>query len=394
MIRRALATASAVVLIAACSSTPDSEQTGQPALTPGTQAADASPLATDAAGRPFAIAEVTEFDEPWAMEFLPDGKALVTQRGGQLVLVDPASGAKTPVSGVPEVVAAGQGGLGDIVLGPNFETDRTVYLSWAEAGAGGTGAALGRATLSEGDAPALQNLTVIWRQEPKVDGNGHFSHRIAVSPDGRYLFVSSGDRQKMDPAQDLSGTLGKIVRLNLDGTPAEGNPFADRGGVSAQIWSYGHRNPLGLEFDADGNLWASEMGPRGGDELNLVAEGKNYGWPKASNGSHYNGSEIPDHAAGDGFEAPKAWWTPSISPGSLMIYDGDMFAPWKGDAFVGALSGESLIRVQLDGTSAAVAERWPMDARIREVEEGPDGAIWLLQDGGGGKLLKLTPVQG
>ena len=389
MIRRALVTVSAVALLAACSSAP--EQTGQPALTPETQAADASPLATDSSGRPFAIAEVTEFDEPWAMEFLPDGKALVTQRGGQLILVDPAMGAKTPVSGVPEVVASGQGGLGDIVLGPGFGSDRTVYLSWAEAGSGGTGAALGRATLSEGDAPALENLTVIWRQEPKVDGNGHFSHRIAVSPDGKYLFLSSGDRQKMDPAQDLSVNLGKILRLDLDGTPADGNPFADRGGVSAQIWSYGHRNPLGLEFDPDGNLWASEMGPRGGDELNLVAEGKNYGWPKASNGSHYDGGEIPDHAAGDGFEAPKAWWTPSVSPGSLMIYDGEMFAPWKGDAFIGALSGKSLIRIHLDGTDAAVAERWNMGERIREVEQGPDGAIWLLEDGAGGRLLELVP---
>lgn len=392
MIRRALALVPAVALLAACSS--PAESPGEPAFTPGGQDSGQAALATDASGRPFQIEEVTTFEQPWAMEFLPDGKALVTELGGALKRFDPTTGESVTVAGTPQVATGGQGGFGDIALAPSFEDDRTVYLTWVEAGTGGKGAVLGRAKLTEGDAPQLENLTPIWRQDPKVSGDGHFSQRIAVSPDGEHLFLSSGDRQKMDPAQDLNVTLGKIVRLNLDGTPAEGNPFADRGGASAQIWSYGHRNPLGLEFDAAGNLWSSEMGPKGGDEVNLIVEGKNYGWPNASNGSHYDGGEIPDHAEGDGFEAPKAWWTPSISPGSLMIYDGDLFGPWKGDAFVGALSGKSLIRVNLDGTNASVAERWDMGERIREVEEGPDGAIWLLQDGGGAELLKLTPVEG
>lgn len=341
---------------------------------------------------PFDIAEVAAFDEPWAMTFLPDGRALITQRGGDLMLADPAGGADpVQVQGTPEVVHEGQGGLGDIVLGPNFAQDNQVYLSWAEAGDGGSGAAVGRATLRTDGSPRLENLQVIWRQEPKVDGNGHYSHRMAFSPDGKYLFVSSGDRQKMDPAQDLGNTLGTIVRLNPDGSPAEGNPFADRGGAGAQIWSYGHRNALGLAFDAQGNLWSSEMGPRGGDELNLVQKGKNYGWPQASNGSHYSGQDIPDHTAGDGFEAPKASWNPSISPGNLMIYGGELFGPWQGDAFLGGLSGQNLVRVDLDGTNASVANEWDMDNRIREVEQGPDGAIWLLTDGGDGKLLKLIP---
>ena len=327
------------------------------------------------------------------MTFLPDGGQLITQRGGTLLLRS-ATGGITKVAGTPEVQHAGQGGLGDVVLSPRFATDRTVYLSWAEAGDGNTsGAAVGRARLvTEGTSARLDGLIVIWRQEPKVPGEGHYGHRLAFSPDGKYLFVSSGERQKFDPAQDLGVNLGKILRLNPDGTAAAGNPFADRGGVSAQLWSYGHRNPLGIAFDTAGNLWESEMGPKGGDEVNLIQPGKNYGWPKASNGSHYSGEDIPDHRAGDGFEAPKVWWHPSISPGSLMIYSGALFAPWRGDAFVGALSGEALIRVDLDGTSARKGDQWDMGARIREVEQGPDGAIYLLEDGNRGRLLRLVPL--
>ncbi len=349
------------------------------------------------AGKPgdsFTMEDVAAFDQPWAMVFLPDARALVTQRSGALLLVDPVTGSSTRVGGTPDVVVDGQGGLGDVILGPNFAMDRAVYLSWIEAGEDGgdsTGAVVGRATLRADDSPVLEDLNVIWRQEPKVSGSGHFSHRLVFSPDGRHLFVSSGDRQKFDPAQDLRNNLGTIVRLTPEGAPAAGNPITDRGAAPAQIWSYGHRNALGLAFDADGNLWSSEMGPQGGDEINLIGAGKNYGWPKASNGSHYGGADIPDHASGDGFEAPKVWWTPSVSPGSLMIYSGERFAEWKGDAFVGALSGQALIRVQLDGTNAVKADQWDMGARIREVEQGPDGALWLLTDGGDGRLLKLTP---
>ena len=332
--------------------------------------------------------EIAELDEPWAMTFLPDGRALITGRGGELTLRT-TDGQMVDVSGVPEVVHAGQGGFGDVIAAPDSEPTNTIYLSWAEAGSGGTGAAVGRATLSGGGgSAALEDLTVIWRQQPKVGGNAHYGHRLAFSPDGEYLFVSSGERQAMDPAQDLNSSLGKIVRLRPDGTAADGNPFADRGDVAAEVWSYGHRNPLGLTFDPDGNLWNSEMGPRGGDELNLVREGANYGWPEASNGSHYSGDEIPDHADGDGFEAPKAWWNPSVSPGSLMIYTGSAFPQWRGDAFLGALSGQALIRVDLDGTEAAEGDQWDLGQRVREVEQAPDGTIWLLTDEG--QVLRLT----
>lgn len=373
----ALAAFGIPALLASCSSTPPSVST------PG----------NSAAGRPFAVAPVATFDEPWAMTFLPDGSALVTERGGALLLVDPSSGSTTAVQGVPHVAVGGQGGLGDVILTPGFAHDGRIYLSWVEPGDDGTsGAVVGRATLHTDGTPRLEAVSVLWRQEPKVTGQGHFGHRLAVSPDGRYLFVSSGERQKMQPAQDKAVNLGKILRLTLDGVAAAGNPFATRGGVAAQIWSLGHRNPLGLAFDSAGNLWSSEMGPLGGDELNLILPDRNYGWPLASNGSHYSGEDIPDHRAGDGFEAPKVWWNPSISPGSLMIYSGTLFPQWRGDAFIGALSGQALIRVDLDGTSAAKADQWDMGARIREVEQGPDGAVWLLEDGAGARLLRLTPV--
>ena len=341
---------------------------------------------------PFAVEEVDTFDEPWAMAFLPGGDLLVTERSGTLHLRDGDSGERVEVDGTPEVVDAGQGGLGDVLPGPTYADDGLVYLSWAERGDGGVGAAVGRARLdTSGDRPRLEDLEVIWRQTPKTDGEGHFGHRLAFSPDGEHLFVSSGDRQLKTPAQDTSNTLGSIVRLTLDGEAAPGNPLATEGGAAAEIWSWGHRNPLGLEFAPDGTLWSSEMGPEGGDELNLVVAGSNYGWPEVSDGSDYGGGEIPDHEEGDGYAAPVRSWVPSISPGSLMVYRGDLFDDWRGDAFLGALSGEALVRVDLEGESAGDAEVFDLGERIRAVEEGPDGAIWLLEDEGAGRLLRLSP---
>lgn len=376
----------AAVLVAGCSSDPDARDAA---------AAPASTPAASAGGNPpFEVEEVDRFDDPWAMTFLPgSGDLLVTERSGTLTLRDADSGDRVEVSGVPEVEAAGQGGLGDVVAAPTFEDDQRVYLSWVEAGDGGTGAVVGRARLATGDgSAALEDLEVVWRQTPKVSGNGHFSHRIAFDPDGEHLYVSSGDRQQKTPAQDTSNTLGTIVRLTLDGEPASGNPLADEGGVSAQIWSWGHRNPLGVEFAEDGTLWSSEMGPEGGDELNVIERGGNYGWPEASNGSDYGGGDIPDHREGDGFVAPATGWTPSISPGSLMIYTGDLFPEWKGDAFLGALSGKALVRVDLDGTTAGDDERIVEGQRVRAVEQAPDGSIWLLEDEGSGRLLRLAPA--
>ena len=344
---------------------------------------------------PFVATPVAKLDEPWAMTFLPDGRMLVTEKRGRLRIVTVDGDVSEPVSGVPDVAYGGQGGLGDVVLHPDFANNNVLYLSYAEAGDGNTrGAAVARATLTLNDAGgALSDVFVIWRQDPKVSGRGHYGHRIAFSPDG-YLFISSGERQKFDPAQDMQMNLGKIIRLHDDGSVPNDNPFFDQGGVTAQIWSLGHRNPLGLAFDAEGNLWNQEMGPRHGDELNLVLRGRNYGYPIVSNGDHYSGEEIPDHDTRPEFEAPKAYWVPAISPGGLMIYSGDLFADWKGDAFIGGLSSEALIRVEFNGTDAREAERYEMGERIREEEQGPDGAIWIIEDedgGSGGRLLKLTP---
>jgi len=293
-----------------------------------------------------------------------------------------------------DVDSAGQGGLMDVVLAPDFATSKRVYFSYSAAGQGGKGVVLARGVLS-GDAGAerLSMIEALHRATPLVNGDGHYSGRIAFSPDGQYLFFTNGDRQKFTPAQDKSGSLGKVLRLTPDGKPAANNPLAAQGFLP-EVWSYGHRNLLGLAFDAQGNLWQQEMGPKGGDELNLVLPGRNYGWPNVSNGSNYDGSDIPDHAAGDGYEAPKVWWNPVISPGGLMVYSGELFPQYKGDAFIGGLSSQSLVRVDLNGTNASKGDQWSMGARIREVEQGPDGAIYVLEDGGDsqGRLLRLTPA--
>ena len=342
---------------------------------------------------PFSIRTMAKFEAPWAMAFLPDGRLLVTEKAGILKLYSPASGTTITVAGVPEVVDQGQGGFGDVVPGPGFRDNGLLYLSWVEAGDEGlTGAVVGRAKLVENEAGTrLEGLRVIWRQRPKVNGDGHFAQRIIFSPDGQYMFISSGERQKFTPAQDMAANLGKIIRLRPDGSVPTDNPFAQKGGVAAQIWSLGHRNGLGLAFDADGRLWEHEMGPRGGDEVNLIKKGANYGYPTVSNGDHYDGRPIPDHDSRPEFEAPKLWWNPSISPAGMAIYSGNLFPEWKGSIFLGALSGEALIRVALDGDNARKADQWDMGQRIREVEQGPDGALWILEDGSSARLLKLTP---
>jgi aldose sugar dehydrogenase len=345
-------------------------------------------------GKPFAATEVASFDEPWAMAFLPDGRLLVTEKEGALKLVDVASGKVGDIGGVPEVAYGGQGGFGDVALHPQFASNHVVYVSYAEPGDGDTrGGAVARGTLAlDGNGGGkLEGLKVIWRQVPKVTGEGHYGHRLLFGDDGK-LWISSSERQKFDPAQDMQSNLGKIVRLNDDGSVPADNPFADKGGVTAQVWSLGHRNILGLAFDAQGRLWEDEMGPKGGDELNLIERGANYGYPIVSNGDHYDGRVIPDHDTRPEFNAPKAWWNPVISPSSLMIYSGALFPDWKGDAFIGGLSSQSLVRVEFDGDKAKEAERFDMGKRIRAVKQGPDGAIWLLEDGSGGRLLKLTPA--
>lgn len=361
-------------------------------------AADARQSASAAgqpAGLPFEVQVVADFESPWAMTFLPDGRMLVTEKAGILYLVSADGQQRTRVDGIPTVSSEGQGGLMDVVLHPGFAQNRLVYFSYSEAGEGGKGVVLARGVFDERAQPALQKVETLFRATPYVDGDGHFAGRIAFSPDG-YLFFTNGERQKFDPAQDPKATLGKILRLRDDGTPAPDNPLAAKGFHPA-VWSYGHRNQLGIAFDASGNLWEQEMGPRGGDEVNLILPGRNYGYPIVSDGDHYDGRPIPDHATRPEFEKPKVTWTPVISPGGLMVYSGKLWPEWKDDLFIGGLSSQALVRVDVDGTDARKGDQWPMGQRIREPEEGPDGAIWLLEDGrrgASGRLLKLTPRGG
>ena len=347
---------------------------------------------TAQAALPFTTTEMARFDEPWAMAFLPGTPyALITERGGKLMLWK-QGGQATEVAGVPAVDYAGQGGLGDVVPAPDFATSGMIYLSYAEAGQGDKrGAAVARAKLDlQQTAPRLTELEVIWRQSPKVSGEGHYSHRIALSPDGKFLFISSGDRQKFTPAQDMGQNLGKVIRLLPDGTPAPGNPFVSQGGNAAQVWSLGHRNVLGLKFDAQGRLWDLEHGPAGGDELNLVKPGQNYGWPLVSNGDHYGGKAIPRHATRPEFAAPAISWNPVIAPGDFIFYSGAMFPEWRGQAIIAALGSGGLVRVKIEGETAREIERLPLDNRIREIVQAEDGAIWVLEDGDNARLLRLS----
>ena len=403
MIKR-LFQAALFLAVAACGNA--SSTTAQPSTSSGTS---------------FAISPIATFSSPWAMDFLPtSGTAIVTEKPGRIWLVDLRTGRKEPVAGVPRVVASDQGGLLDVKLSPTFARDGQVYLTYAEPSAnGGSGLALARAKLN---AQRLENLQVIWR-DPAGGEGGQFGAIILFARDGRSLFLSTGERQRFTPAQDPSQPLGKILHLTLDGKPAPDNPMAGHTGAAtvtitdpprdtqaaknapgrqfrwsgpnltpAETWSTGHRNPYGLAFDAQGRLWETEMGPRGGDELNLIVPGKNYGWPLVSNGRNYDGNPIPPHSSRPDLEAPKLYWVPSISPTSLLIYSGKLFPQWKGSGFIGTLTGKGLIRVTFNGDQARKSDEWSMPrARIRWVGEGPDGAIYLLEDGSDARLLRLTP---
>lgn len=370
--------------LSACVQAEPRDRGPDPALTRATPASTAAE---------FDIAVQAQFDEPWALAFLPDGRLLVTEKRGALRLFDPRTRRSGVITGAPKVAYGGQGGLGDIALHPDFAQNRLVYLSYAEAGLRDTfGAVVARATLTLDQAGGgeLGKPEVIWRQTPKLSGRGHYGHRLLFA-DG-HLYVSSGERQHFDPAQDKDANLGKILRLTFDGKPAPDNPFADEGKVAAQLWSLGHRNPLGIDVDAQGRLWNTEMGPQGGDELNLVRRGANYGYPTVSNGDHYGGRDIPDHDTRPEFAAPALWWTPVISPSSLHFYRGALF-PWRGQALIGGLSSQALVRVEIDGERAREVARYDFGRRLRAVEEDAEGALWLLEDGRdgqGGRLLKLT----
>ena len=347
---------------------------------------------------PFAIEAKGTFDNPWAMAFAPGTQTLfITEKPGTMKFVDLASGRLGTVTGLPTVLNAGQGGLGDVAFLPSEASPtlgrRTIYLTWAEAGEGNlAGAAMGKGTLvcAQADACSIEGLQVIWRGTPKTRSRGHYSHKIAFSPDGQYLFLSAGERQEGAPAQDLGTNLGKVLRLNLDGTPAAGNPFADRGGVSREIWSYGHRNLLGLKFDLNGELWDLEHGPRGGDEINMIKAGDNYGWPIVSNGSDYSGADIPDHVTRPEFHAPAISWNPVIAPGDFLFYSGKLWPEWRNQALATGLSSQSIVRVSLNGEKGTEEARYRFDKRIRDIIEADDGSLYVIEDGPGGQLLHLT----
>jgi len=346
---------------------------------------------TGSAGSVLQVEEHATFNEPWAMVFLPGGELLVTEKKGTLLLVSTDANSRQIVDGVPNVAYGGQGGLGDIILHPDYDTNSTVYLSYAEADKHGRrGGAVAMARLFyDSEKAELKDLKVIWRQDPKTTGSGHYSHRLAFSDDKK-LFITSGERQKQDPAQDFKTNLGKIIRLNADGSVPLDNPFQDNGQLAKTFWSIGHRNLLGIAFGQDGRLWTHEMGPRHGDEFNEIFPGENYGWPLVSWGNQYSGIDIPDHDTRPDLNAPEIYWVPSVAPSGLIIYSGELFPEWQGNAFIGGLASKSLLRIEIDGDNASEVERFPMGKRIREVEQGPQGAIWLLEDGRGGRLLKIS----
>jgi glucose/arabinose dehydrogenase len=371
----------------------------------------------------FTMTQVATFNLPWRIAFLPDGRMLITEKVGPVWLVT-QQGAKTQVSNVPAVLYQGQGGMLGVFVSPHYATDHNIYLTYSEPGEGGSSLALARARLSIGqDTASLDGLQVLWHQMPKGRG-GQFGAQIAFSPDGQYLFLTVGDRQRMTPAQDPDQELGKILRLTLDGKPAPGNPMAGKTGAASvslidpprdtevaktapvvsnyafpgpnltpsEVWTSGHRTPYGLAFAPDGRLWELEHGPRGGDELNLIEPGRNYGWPLVSYATNYNGVPIPSPDTRSDLTKPVIYWTPVIAPGNLIFYKGAMFPQWKGSALLGGMATKTLNRITFDGKGGATpAERWDVGHRIRDVEVSPDGALWMLEDSNPGGLFRVTP---
>jgi glucose/arabinose dehydrogenase len=372
---------------------------------------------------PFNMAQVTTLDLPWRLAFLPDGRMLITEKVGNLWLVT-QKGEKTQVSNVPPVLWKGQGGMLGVYLSPHYKKDHSVYLTYSEPGDGGSSLALAKAKLTLGaNTASLDDLKVIWRDGARGQG-GQFGAAVAFSKDGKYLYLSVGDRQRMTPAQDPNQPLGKILRLTLDGKPAKGNPMAGKTGAASvpiidppkdteaaktapvvktytfpgpnltqsETWSSGHRTPYGLAFAPDGRLWEVEHGPRGGDELNLIEPGKNYGWPLASYGVNYDGVPVPSPDTQPELTKPVIYWRPVIAPGNLMFYHGAMFPQWNGSALISGLATQSIVRITFDGQGgASAADRWSVGHRIRDVEVAPDGALWMLEDAKAGGVFRVTP---
>ena len=384
-----------------------------------TNAGEQKPEAT----QPFNIVQVTTLSLPWRIAFLPDGRMLITEKTGGLQLVT-QQGAKTLVTGTPAVLWRGQGGMLGVYLSPHYKKDHSIYLTYAKPGEGGSSLALARAKLKLGKHTAsLEDLKVIWHDGEGGEG-GQMGGAVAFSPDGKYLYLTSGDRQRFTPAQDPNQPLGKVLRLTLDGKPAPGNPMAGKVGAASvpvidppsdtvaaktapvvrtytfpgpnltpsETWATGLRTPYGLAFAPDGRLWELEHGPRGGDELNLIEPGKNYGWPLVSYGHNYNGVPIPSPDTRPDLTKPVIYWVPVIAPGNLMFYKGSAFPGWNGSALASGLGSKSLTRITFDGKGGATAvERWDMGRRVRDIEEAPDGSLWMIEDAKPGGLFHLTP---
>ena len=332
-------------------------------------------------------------EHPWGLAFLPDGRMLVTERPGRLRIVEKDGRLSEPLGGVPEVLASGQGGLLDVTLSPTFAQDRLVYLSFSEPGKGGAGTAVVRGRLGD---RALEGVQVIWRQAPKVSGSNHWGSRLVFRPDGT-LFITTGDRYGYrELAQDVSTTIGKIIRVNADGSSPKDNPFVGKDGVRSEIWSYGHRNVQAAALHPEtGELWTAEHGARGGDELNNPQPGRNYGWPVITYGVDYSGAEIGGGTAKAGMEQPVYYWDPVIAPSGALFYTGDAFPDWRGDLFVGSMQPGLLVRLHLEGGRVAREERYlgDLDSRIRDVQQGPDGFIYLLTDSSEGRVLRIEPTR-
>ncbi|CAO3357319.1 PQQ-dependent sugar dehydrogenase [Azospirillum palustre] len=345
---------------------------------------------------PVTVSRVADgLERPWGIDFLPDGRALVTEKPGRLRIMARDGSLSSPLAGTPKVFNQGQGGLMDVAVDPDFARNRTIYLAYAEPGDGSgggstAGTALARGTLGD---RGIEDFKVIFRQTPKVDGGNHFGTRIAFAPDG-HIFLTLGERYKFDPAQSRDNTLGKVVRLNRDGSAPKDNPFAGEGATAGAVWSYGHRNIEAAAIDPrSGALWIAEMGPMGGDELNRPEAGKNYGWPLVSWGKHYDGRDIPDPPTRKEFTDAAIHWTPVISPSGMAFYTGGLFRDWQGSALIGGLSAKGLVRVAIDGTGAREVERIPLDARIRDVAQGPDDALYVITDAADGAVLRLAPAK-
>ncbi|MDR7418585.1 MAG: PQQ-dependent sugar dehydrogenase [Armatimonadota bacterium] len=364
-----------------------------PAIAHGQDQAPRSPTPAPVTGVVRAETAVRGLEHPWGFVFLPDGRMLVTERAGRLRLVDREGRLSEPLAGVPHVLAQGQGGLLDVALSPGFAQDRLVYVSFAEPGEGGAGTAVARGRLGE---RGLEGTQVIWRQQPKVSGANHWGSRIVFRPDGT-LFVTLGDRfGYRERAQDLSTTIGKIVRINADGSVPRDNPFVGRAGARPEIWSYGHRNVQAAALHPQTReLWTVEHGARGGDELNRPEAGKNYGWPVITYGVDYSGARIGEGTAKAGMEQPVYYWDPVIAPSGAVFYTGDAYPGWRGSLLIGGLQSRVLVRLSLEGGRVTREERHLADLRerIRDVRQGPDGLVYAATDSPEGRIVRVVPVR-